>query len=379
MNAPTPDKPRFQFELKHAFYAIAIFGASLGLCGLAGLIVAPFVLLCWWCAFRELRKEQRRLAKQLGPASTAGPMAKDANGDEGPPRSAGFTLAELLVVIAIIAILMLLLRSINGPYLRHHWHAMQISTALQMYHQQFGCLPPAYVCDKSGRPAHSWRVLVLPQLGYSQLYQRYRFDEPWDGAHNAKLLEEMPREFDTSGGRDDQRRHLTAYQAVIGPETAWPGAVPRRTSELTDEQNGATTVLAVECEARHVPWTSPQDLTEPEAIECLMEPLRFPQGHWYQGFFWSCSEGRVFITTDTYWVALPKDVRTLHELLSVNDGRPDRYVPWCAPRQTIIHYANFARLAFFLIVAFWPIRWLWAEKRRARAEAHGERIARPPS
>ena len=36
----------------------------------------------------------------------------------------------------------------------------QLGLALQNYHQVHGCLPPAYVLDKEGRKAHSWRMLV---------------------------------------------------------------------------------------------------------------------------------------------------------------------------------------------------------------------------
>ena len=71
----------------------------------------------------------------------------------------------------------------------HNLH--MIAVALQSYYVRYQSYPPAYVADEDGKPAHSWRVLVLPFLGpeLKQLYDRYRFDEPWNGPNNSKLAE----------------------------------------------------------------------------------------------------------------------------------------------------------------------------------------------
>ena len=59
-----------------------------------------------------------------------------------------------------------------------------IRVALRMYQNDYGTLPPAVVYDSQGRPAHSWRVLILPYLGRTDLYRRYWFSEPWDSERN---------------------------------------------------------------------------------------------------------------------------------------------------------------------------------------------------
>ena len=57
----------------------------------------------------------------------------------------------------------------------------------KVYEDEHGCFPPAYVADASGRPMHSWRVLILPYLDQQQLYDQYDFSEPWNGPNNQQL------------------------------------------------------------------------------------------------------------------------------------------------------------------------------------------------
>ena len=67
-----------------------------------------------------------------------------------------------------------------------------IMLALESYHDANGCYPPQYITDAKGKPAAQLRVLILPYFGHEDLYQRYSFDEPWNGPHNRGLVQEMP-------------------------------------------------------------------------------------------------------------------------------------------------------------------------------------------
>ena len=62
-------------------------------------------------------------------------------------------------------------------------------------------LPPAAICNKKGKPLLSWRVAILPQLGYQNLYEQFKLDEPWDSEHNKKLLEKMPKVYAPVGAK----------------------------------------------------------------------------------------------------------------------------------------------------------------------------------
>jgi prepilin-type processing-associated H-X9-DG protein len=133
----------------------------------------------------------------------------------------------------------------------------QIRIALDSYHQDYGCYPPAYVADANGKPMHSWRVLILPYLEEIQLYSEYDFSEPWDGPNNRKLHSRSPYGMqcpaDPAFGSGS-----TSYVAVVGPSTMWPGSVPVNRQQCPDGLSN--TVLVVEVLGSGIHWMEPRDL-----------------------------------------------------------------------------------------------------------------------
>ena len=110
----------------------------------------------------------------------------------------------------------------------------QILLALHNYHSEYNALPPAYVADANGKPMHSWRVLILPYMEQSALYNRYKFNEPWNGPNNITLLNSMPSIF-ACPSRFSNPTNLTSYVAVTGPGTMFPApGRPNSTMSRTD-------------------------------------------------------------------------------------------------------------------------------------------------
>ena len=129
--------------------------------------------------------------------------------------------------------------------------------AVANYHEAFGCLPPAYVADRNGKPMHSWRVLILPYLEQQELYNAYNFAEPWNAPSNRNLASKVGPIYLRSGLESDQSQ-TTSFVAVVGPQTIWPGSRPSAYKDLGDGSH--ETLLVVEVPDGKFLWMEPKDL-----------------------------------------------------------------------------------------------------------------------
>ena len=140
----------------------------------------------------------------------------------------------------------------------------QIEQALLRYHDEYGSFPPATVNGPDGRPWHSWRVLLLPFLEHlrseDDIYDEYRFDEPWDSPHNRGLavtVKDGPY-FAPSDERA-MRDRTTSYVAVVGERAMWkPDGEVVRQSDVTDDP--ARTAHVIEMVESGILWTEPRDV-----------------------------------------------------------------------------------------------------------------------
>jgi hypothetical protein len=131
----------------------------------------------------------------------------------------------------------------------------QIGLAFHDYHDVHKRFPAAAIFDKDGKALLSWRVALLPSLEQAALYKEFKLDEPWDSAHNIKLLPKMPRIFGPPGDGDDAGK--TVYRVFTGPGTVFDGRTGLKITSISD---GTTnTILAVEAREA-VPWTKPEEL-----------------------------------------------------------------------------------------------------------------------
>lgn len=121
----------------------------------------------------------------------------------------------------------------------------------------------------------SWRVHVLPYLGYTALYQQFRMQEPWDSPHNRQLIPLMPDVFRDEDAAADSFR--TRIQVVLGPQGPFPdiGEAPKR-SDITDGASNTLMVMLAP-NSKSVPWTQPADYEVDLAIADFKE-LRTSEG-----------------------------------------------------------------------------------------------------
>src|SRR5262249_49383960 len=93
----------------------------------------------------------------------------------------------------------------------------QLGLAMHIYHDANKHPPAHAIYSKDGKPLLSWRVAVLPYIEQNELYQQFKFDEPWDSAHNKKLLEKMPQLYAPVRGKT-KVPYATYYQVFTGPD-----------------------------------------------------------------------------------------------------------------------------------------------------------------
>jgi RNA polymerase sigma factor (sigma-70 family) len=132
----------------------------------------------------------------------------------------------------------------------------KLANAMHQYLDVNERFPPVASQSRDGKPLLSWRVLLLPYLGEKSLFKEFHLDEPWDSAHNKKLLEKMPAVYAPVGG-SPKEAHATYYQVFAGTGTMFDDPRGVRIRDIAD--GTVLTAMLVEG-AAPVPWTRPADL-----------------------------------------------------------------------------------------------------------------------
>ena len=135
----------------------------------------------------------------------------------------------------------------------------QIARALNAYAAKYGTYPPPIVYDATGKPMHSWRVLILEQLGEAALHAQYNFDQPWDSQDNINLLgQRCPRVYISPAISGSRSLAEANYFLVTGPGTLFPASGPLGPQDIRDVP--ANTLLVVESDNTMIEWTKPVDI-----------------------------------------------------------------------------------------------------------------------
>lgn len=177
----------------------------------------------------------------------------------------------------------------------------QIALALLNYESAMGHFPAAAMKAEGAEHPHSWRVAILPYLGRNDLYQQYRFEEPWDSPANQKLIPAIPS---VLRHPEDSRKGMASYFVPVGENTIFSG------DEIGIDKikDGAANTLMVLEAKRDIPWTKPEDI--PEAVK----PIDLG---WRREFFHAArADGSV----TTY--ASQIDEQAFELLLHKSDGKP---------------------------------------------------------
>lgn len=278
-------------------------------------------------------------------------------------------LACLLVILGLLVALLLPdIQSAREASPRNSCinNLKQISLALHGYHDVYGCFPPAYIADENGKPMHSWRVLILPYMEETTVYDAYDFNEPWDKQSDSRLAAVSIDTFRCPSATTPDTH--TNYLAVVGPRTAWPNG---KSSRLDDFGDGtANTLLLIESHQHSVHWMEPRDISFDEAVEMLSGDVGWDDrdGCIEELFLCYSSVGRTVAFADSHIEWLPYDIsRKLAEALLTRSGLENidlESIKFSGSTIRTMKWDRVCLLSVFIALALLPAPWAW----RARAK-----------
>jgi hypothetical protein len=227
-----------------------------------------------------------------------------------------------------------------------------------MYDQAHGSLPPVCTVDASGKPLHSWRTQITPDLERNDIYTACDFTKPWDSATNKPLLSKQLMIYACPSDRSSYSPGAaqTCYLAVVGPNTAWRGDKPCSIASLG--KDAAHTVLIVESANSGIAWAEPKDFS----LDMLSNTGRKPSAlcglgshNPLQSFFFkydlvsgvgvALADGRVqWLRTDNL---SPQELRKILEVGGFTDEVLNSQSDPYAGRR--LNWPNLAALALWLV------------------------------
>jgi hypothetical protein len=133
-----------------------------------------------------------------------------------------------------------------------------LALAMHNYRDDHGRFPPAFHASPQGCPLLSWRVLLLPYIEQYALYRKFHLEEPWDSAHNSKLLKEMPSAYAAPRWGVQPGPSYTYWHVFVGETAAFTGAQGLRYPEDFPDEPENTILLVMG--GPPVPWSKPDDI-----------------------------------------------------------------------------------------------------------------------
>lgn len=237
----------------------------------------PFDFTCPYCHLKTLVED--RFAGTTGPCAECGktitlpgkssdsaiaPVVPHSTVGKSSARNALHAIATILVAGTAVGLVAMFI----GPALQRARQTrnrnlcmsnmQQIVTALNEYAKIHGSYPPPFVTDAKGKKLYSWRVLILPQLGYDGIYKDFILDQPWDSPTNANLIRLMPEIFASPGSPDAKDVGESNYVLLTGIGTLFPTSGPLSPKDISDAHS--QTILLAETTNNKLKWTEPGDI-----------------------------------------------------------------------------------------------------------------------
>jgi hypothetical protein len=294
----------------------------------------PFEFVCPFCHFKT--KVLDRFAGQSGPCAECGKQVTMPHFNESgvlvPSIAVSSTtrkssIAEKrswmpAIVGASVVLSLLLLGAIifriawptvknsmrRAAQARDLENMKSIVEGLNAYCDRYGTYPPPVVVGDSGVRLYSWRVLILPFMGYEDLYKSFELSQAWDSPSNMNLVRLMPTEFASPNSADALGSSETNYVLITGAGTLFPPSGPLSHSNIDKH-----TILLVETNNSTV-WSMPGDIDISRGLKVGNKAMK-EIGGLHSGSFTA-------VTVDKESMRIPSDVPqiVLDALVTPNGG-----------------------------------------------------------
>lgn len=185
------------------------------------------------------------LPGSIGPATSVPASAAPASANKHVAPAAVTAPAKVLAINA----------TVEQRRARTMENLAKLGRALNAYADGYAGYPATKVPGAAANPPMSWRVAILPLLGYESLFKQYRPAEPWDSTSNKKVLAQIPVEFQSPERRDTK----TNYLVPLGAEAAF-GCGRRLNAGMFEDGPDYTLIVVEADDADALEWTRPDDL-----------------------------------------------------------------------------------------------------------------------
>jgi hypothetical protein len=130
-----------------------------------------------------------------------------------------------------------------------------IALAMHNYHDEKRKLPTDHYI--SGKPALSWRVMLLPHLeGGKEVYDQFDLGQSWDSIQNVNAARNMPDVFRRAGIGSDE----TTFKRPIGNGALFDGTENEKVRLESISDGTSRTIMCVDVEsAQACLWSKPDD------------------------------------------------------------------------------------------------------------------------
>jgi hypothetical protein len=150
-------------------------------------------------------------------------------------------------------------------------HLGWMALALENYEWHHGTLPPVCLRDEAGKPLHSWRTLILPEMEIATEYlAELDLSQPWNSEKNMRFAKGLPKwSRDLFHRYPHQRTDGRTYlMALLGANSIWDRETGRPKGKL---KQYPTSVLLLSLPTTDVDFMEPLEITEEELLARVQE------------------------------------------------------------------------------------------------------------